>query len=302
MEHGEGADRIVVGIDGSPPSLLALRWAAEEAALRGGVLEVVHAWRVPYAVHPNTQHVDAERFRDESEKVLAAAVDSLAGLEPSPSEIRPRLVEDDAAGALLDAAVSAALLVVGSRGHGGFVGLLIGSVSQRCVDHAPCPVAVVPPSWEGPPAGRVVVGVDGSQPSYDALHWAVAEAGRRGATLDVVNGYGFHQYVSPFGPSIMFEPDELERTSRKMLEEMSAGAVGAADRGPRGVELIASSMNAVPALLQVADGADLLVVGSRGHGTIRGMLTGSVSQQCVHHAPCPVVVVRHREPEHDADG
>jgi nucleotide-binding universal stress UspA family protein len=282
----------VAGIDGSPPSVCALRWAALEAACRGAALHVVHAWRLPRATHPSAHLAEASIFKDRAIETLDDAIDSLSAIVPSPAEICGVLAEDDAPTALLAAAESARLLVVGSRGHGGFVGLLIGSVSQRCVDLAPCPVAVIPATWTGATYGRMVVGVDGSEASYGALHWAIAEAARHDACLDVVNAYGFHQYVSPFGRSFAVDRDKLEESSQAMLEQMVEGAVGAAAAKPPAVELIPNSMNAVPALLDAARRADLLVVGSRGHGGFRGMLTGSVSQQCVHHAPCPIVVVR----------
>jgi nucleotide-binding universal stress UspA family protein len=284
--------RIVVGIDGSNPSECALRWAAQEAADRGDALEVVHAWRVPYAMHPNAQFVDAAFFKDRAVDTLDDAIDSLSTIDPAPSDVSAVLAEDDAATALVTAAEGAGLLVVGSRGHGGFVGLLLGSVSQRCVDHAPCPIAVIPSTWDGTRQGRIVVGVDGSEPSFGALHWAVAEAVRRDACLDVVNAYGFHQYVSPFGRTIQIDRDQLEDSSKALLTEMVEGAIGGFGSRPPAVELVPTPMSTVLALLDTSKGADLLVVGSHGHGGFRGMMTGSVSLQCVHHAHCPVVVVR----------
>ncbi len=176
---------------------------------------------------------------------------------------------------------------------------MLGSVSQRCLDHAACPIAVIPAGWASSNAARVVVGVDGSQPSYDALHWAVREATLRDAHLDVVNGYDYHPVIAPFGPVVALPRDEVEKASRALMERMVPGAVGHGD-GPHAVELIASPASAARALLETANGADLLVVGSRGHGTFRGLLLGSVSRQCAHHAPCPIVVVRPRpapEPE-----
>ena len=290
--------RIVVGVDGSPASKVALRWAVEEATVRGAGLDIVHVWGSHHSTYPERGHIDPAPFEVEGRAILDDAVASLTELTVVPPDVRPVLAEEDAATALLHAAQAAALLVVGSRGRGGFVGLLLGSVGQRCVDHAPCPVAIIPPSWDGTPHGRVVVGVDGSDSSYGALHWAIAEAERRSAQLDVVNAYGFHQYPSPYGPTVAVDRGQLEKWSKSMLDEMVAGAFGR--RGPpAGVELITAFLTPAAALLESARGADLLVVGSRGRGSFRGLLLGSVSQQCVHHAPCPVVVVGSRKPTTD---
>jgi nucleotide-binding universal stress UspA family protein len=290
MTRNPDEARIVVGVDGSPASKLALRWAADEAIIRGVGLDIIHAWRTHHSMYPDGGHVDPAPFELEARAVLDDAVASLSGLAAAPSDVRALLAEDDAATALLREAADAALLVLGSRGRGGFAGLLLGSVSQRCVDHAPCPLAVITSTWDGTTQRRVVVGVDGSDASYGALHWAIAEAARREAQLDVVNAYGFHQYPSPYGPTVAVDPGQLEKSSKSMLEEMVAGAFGRS--GPTAaVELISASLTPAPALLESAKGADLLVVGSRGRGTFRGLMLGSVSQQCVHHAPCPVVVV-----------
>jgi nucleotide-binding universal stress UspA family protein len=241
-------------------------------------------------MYPDGGHIDAAPLELEARAILGDAVGSLAGLPAAPCDVRPVLVDDDAATALLRAAEGATLLVVGSRGRGGFAGLLLGSVSQRCVDHAPCPVAIITSTWDSTTQGRVVVGVDGSDASYGALHWAIAEAARREAQLDVVNAYGFHQYPSPYGPTAAVDVGQLETWSKSMLDEMVAGAFGRSGP-PASVELISASLTPAPALLESAKDADLLVVGSRGRGSFRGLLLGSVSQQCVHHAPCPVVVV-----------
>jgi nucleotide-binding universal stress UspA family protein len=291
MERGFGDVRIVVGVDGSAPSERALQWAAEEAIGRGAGLDIVHTWEVHHRRYPDGGQVDPAPFEHEGRVILDEAVASLAE-GTLPADVRPVLAEGDAATALLRSAADAVLLVVGSRGHGGFAGLLLGSVSQRCVDHAPCPVAVIAPTWDGERHGRVVVGVDGSDASYDALNWAIAEASRRDAQLDVVNAYGFHQYPSPYGPTVAIDRDQLETSSTSLLDEMVGRAFGTTGAPPRAIELIPLSMTAVPGLLESAKDADLLVVGSRGRGSFRGLLLGSVSQQCVHHAPCPVVVVR----------
>jgi nucleotide-binding universal stress UspA family protein len=296
MASRPGEARIVVGVDGSPASKHALHWAADEAIYQGVGLDIIHASGSHHSMFPDGGHIHPAPFERAARAILDDAVAALAQRGVSPPDVRPVLAEDDAATALLTAAGDAALLVVGSRGHGGFVGLLLGSVSQRCVDHAKCPVAVIPPSWDGATHGRIVVGVDGSEASYGALHWAIAEAARRDAQLDVVNAYGFHQYPSPYGPTVAIDPDQLETGSKALLDKMVAGAFEGPGP-PRAVETIATSMTAVPALLESAKGADLLVVGSRGRGSFTGLLLGSVSQQCVHHAPCPVVVVHPPRPE-----
>jgi nucleotide-binding universal stress UspA family protein len=262
------------------------------------MVPLVDALPEPWLIATPVGHTDDElhdRLAAGARGFLEAAVAEAKAAEPG-LDVIGELTEMRPAAALLAAARDADLLVVGSRGHGGFVGLLLGSVSQRCVDHAKCPVAVIPPSWDGANHGRIVVGVDGSEASYGALHWAIAEAARRDAQLDVVNAYGFHQYPSPYGPTVAIDPDQLETGSKALLDEMVAGAFGGPGP-PRAVETIAPSMTAVPALLESAKGADLLVVGSRGRGTFTGLLLGSVSQQCVHHAPCPVVVVHPPRPE-----
>lgn len=133
--------RIVVGVDGSPSSAQALRWAIGQAALTGSVVEAVCAWQYPvsYGWAVTMEDTDMESLaRETLEKSIAAARDAGESVE-----VRPLVVEQNAARALLDAAEGADLLVVGSRGHGGFAGLLLGSVSQHCVHHAPCPVVVV---------------------------------------------------------------------------------------------------------------------------------------------------------------
>jgi nucleotide-binding universal stress UspA family protein len=296
MERNHNDGRIVVGVDGSTPSQRALQWVAEEAVRHGSSLEMVHAWKAPYSFDDQVKHFDVAPFKAEAQAVLDDAMANLAGLGRVVPACRSLVVhEDDAALALLGAAEDAELLVVGSRGRGGFAGLLLGSVSRRCLEHAPCPVAVVPPGWEPDGDRRVVVGIDGSEPSYGALHWAVNEAVSRNARLDVVNASHYLPVAPPFGLVVAADRDELDKASRRLLEEMVGGALRRGEARPPDVELIASPSSAARALLETADGADLLVVGSRGRGAIQGMLLGSVSEHCVHHASCPVVVVHPRQ-------
>lgn len=130
----------MVGVDGSPASREALEWAADEARRRGCDLEVVHSWSLPFFEEAYVEPSPAVEAKEKEtlEAEVEATSDRLAGLE-----VNPRLVYGSAAGVLVDASKGAELLVVGSRGRGGFAGLLLGSVSQECASHASCPVAIV---------------------------------------------------------------------------------------------------------------------------------------------------------------
>jgi nucleotide-binding universal stress UspA family protein len=139
----EPADhRIVVGVDGSPWSRRALRWAVRQAALTGSVVDAVIAWH-DRGSHAGYAWLIADTFdADLAAKTLREAVDSTS-VAGSAVAVRQHVVEGHAARVLLDAAHGADLLVVGSRGHGGFTGMLLGSVSQHCAQHSPCPVVIV---------------------------------------------------------------------------------------------------------------------------------------------------------------
>jgi nucleotide-binding universal stress UspA family protein len=140
--------RIVAGVDGSPSSVSALRWAIRQAGLTGAVIDAVTAWHYPVATGGYgwtpmgiSQNSDFD-FHDIAEKTVADAVSRALG-PVSDVRVRTQVTEGNPAQVLLDAAAGADLLVVGSRGHGGFTEALLGSVSQHCVHHAPCPVVVI---------------------------------------------------------------------------------------------------------------------------------------------------------------
>jgi nucleotide-binding universal stress UspA family protein len=136
---------IVVGIDGSDESRGALHWALEEARLRKATLRAVYAWRDPFVITPGygpPEDFQFDALRVEAEKFLTAAVAEVVG-EGGDVTIEEVTAEGPAASVLVEAAEGADLLVVGSRGHGGFVGLLLGSVSQQCAHYANCPVTIV---------------------------------------------------------------------------------------------------------------------------------------------------------------
>jgi nucleotide-binding universal stress UspA family protein len=136
---------IVVGVDGSDPSKEALRWALEEARLRRSSLRAVNAWLYPQIGgrgYIPSELLDPELLRKTAQERLDGLVDEVVGESPGV-ELERVVREGPAAQVLVEAAEQAELLVVGSRGHGGFAGLLLGSVSQQCAHHAPCPVVIV---------------------------------------------------------------------------------------------------------------------------------------------------------------
>jgi nucleotide-binding universal stress UspA family protein len=140
-EH-EHEHRIVVGVDGSVPSREALTWAVRQAGLTGAVIDAVIAWDFPtyYGYAAPAIDVDWEGI---ATKVVTDAIAEVTAASQGASVIRPKVVQGNAAEALLTASAGADLLVVGSRGHGGFVEALLGSVGQHAVHHATCPVVVI---------------------------------------------------------------------------------------------------------------------------------------------------------------
>lgn len=143
-----GKGSIVVGVDGSSESKAALRWALDEARLRQAKLRCVHAWLFPSVTGPNgvATRLAAEVFetlRDDADELLESVIADVVSETDADVEIVRSVVEGPPATALIAASDGADLLVVGSRGLGGFRGLLLGSVGQQCVHHASCPVVIV---------------------------------------------------------------------------------------------------------------------------------------------------------------
>jgi nucleotide-binding universal stress UspA family protein len=283
-------ETIVVGVDGSKHSLAALHWAVGEGRRRQRRIEAVFARAYPYAV-PAVKDLDDPAIElGLAEEYLTALLHQELGV--AADAITARVEEGVPAQVLMEAARDAELLVLGSRGRGGFAGLLLGSVSLQCAQHAGCPVAVVRARdnvvslTTERRTPRIVVGIDESEASRTALHWAVSEARAVGAAIDAV-----HTWQLPYAASYPFttvpmQVDEVESMARRLLDE-AVGSVTAADVH---IDPILVSGAPAPTLLDVAKGADLVVVGAH-NGNYAGMLLGSVTQKLLHHAECPVVVV-----------
>lgn len=273
-------ERSVVGVDGSPGGEAALRWALDEAGLHDAAVVAVMAWSYLDQRHAdNAGAFDPAYSEAQAREALRAAVEAVAPSRP----VEQRVVCDLAARALLDAA-GEDLIVVGARGLGGFKGLLLGSVSERVLEQATGPVAVVRDEHVGRPAGPVAVGIDGSPTSTSALRWAAREALARNATLRVVHAWELPPLVGQAGAELGIA---LEEGAQTVLDE------AAADPASAGVEVEARLVygGSAHALLDAGVDASLVVVGSRGLGRFGRVLLGSTSRQLVHHAPCPTVVV-----------
>jgi nucleotide-binding universal stress UspA family protein len=270
---------IVVGVDGSEESRLALDWAADEAVRLGLPLRIVHSWRwlphgdptvpAPIVTEDKGQRALAEELLDEAAaraRGLAPELDVTTYLDQRA--VGPLLVEESR---------KATTVVVGSRGHGGFAGLLLGSVSLVVAAQAESPVVVVRPAARRGDAaaegGEVLLGVDGRKPNPAATAFAFEQADRRGLRLRAL-----HAWTQPL-------PDQEAR----LLAEALAGW---AEQYPQ-VQVVeqVSPDPAGKALVTASHQADLLVVGARRRQSVVGMALGAANHTVLHHARCPVAVV-----------
>jgi nucleotide-binding universal stress UspA family protein len=283
---------IVVGIDESAGAAEALRWAAREAELRGWSLTAVLCWSYLDQHHGTAPHAfDAGYTADDAD--AAARTITMRVLGEGATAVERRTVNDVPARGLLETSADADLLVLGARGLGPFRSLLLGSVSQHCLHHATVPVAIVRATANRPIGRpRVVVGVDGSATAQRALEWAVEEARLRLAVLEVVHAWNPPALAVP---TMALDYGIFDDAAHAIVAEALAQVDTSGLPGPvvRVVEIGTGGR----VLVDQADGADLVVVGSRGLGGFKGLLLGSVSHQVAQHAVCPVVVIPQSEPD-----
>jgi nucleotide-binding universal stress UspA family protein len=286
---------IVAGVDGSTSARHAALWAADEAAQRHLRLRLVYA-NNEFAFGSTGGLAPPQSFFD---AIQTAGFQLLADAESAIREVHPDLdisVDLQTAApvpSLLAQTEDAVLLVLGSRGTGGFRGILVGSTAVALVAHGACPVAVIRGATEdaAPQAeGPVVVGVDGSSTSDAAIATAFDEASWRGAGLVAVHAWS--EYASDH---VRFQAldegrEQVEQMENELLAQRLAGWQ---EKYPDvAVRRVVTSGRPVEQLLDQAAGAQLMVVGSRGNGGFSGMLLGSTSQALIRHATCPLLVVR----------
>ncbi|MFI0411774.1 universal stress protein [Actinomadura sp. 3N508] len=269
---------VVVGIDGSAHAWRALDWASDRAVRHRLSLLLVHGSRalVPDgAIAPDA----LRRLIAEREDLLAEARQYALKVHPD-LEVETRLVPEDPGHALVEESERADLVAVGSRGLGGFEGLLFGSVGLHVAARARCPVLVVPRSAPFPadaPA-EIVIGVEGAPGEDTAVQWAFAEAAARGARILALHAVG-GEFGSPRRRVI--EDMELAEALAGMRESFPDVPVGrlVSDRSP------------AQALVEASENAALVVVGARRRRGPAGMALGRVNHAVLHHAHAPVVIV-----------
>lgn len=283
------SQRVVVGVDGSDYALEAVRWAAREAASRrGSTLRIVTARgalieHIPVGGNRRFEHqrvalADAEDRLDTAASVAREVAPGLE-VEKETTEGTPRDV-------LLGEASQARILVLGHRGHGGFVGLLTGSVAVSVATRAVCPVVVV---REHPSEGApIVVGVDGSPLSEAALSFAFDIAARRQVPLVAV-----HTWIDVAAEPVVAAMVDVEAVLEQERELLAQRLAGWSEKYPDvEVRRHVARDHASRTLVEQSGSAGLVVVGARGRGAVAGTLLGSVSQTLLHHAQCPVAIVR----------
>jgi nucleotide-binding universal stress UspA family protein len=277
-------ESVVVGFDGSPDAVRTLRWAvtfarANELSVRvvvaRGDLFSVSAWADDWT-------------RGLAQEWCDQARDVLGELGAGPVDVVT--VDGQPSAALTEESRRAIVVVVGSRGHGALAGAAQGSVSQHVSRHAACPVVVVRAAHDDL-SRRVVVGVDGSACSLQALEFALGFAAANNGGVEVVYAperWRGQAYQGPAEllPEIMAEFEAHERAVVRDIEAVTARFPDLA------VHVERISGRAARALVDASQAAALVVVGSRGRGAFAGLVLGSVSAEVLHHAHCPVAVVR----------
>lgn len=294
--HVLASAQVVVGVDGSKGSELALRWAAHHAARHGRALQIVNGVDLvgmstvtgPYSVITPSL-VDAAR--EHSERVLRQAAEIARSTEPG-LRVETRSALDGGAGLLIERSREAFAVVLGATGNSGTLAHL-GSTLLAVTAHARGTVIVVRPDAqvdnEVRESGPVVVGVDGSPVSEPAIAAAFNEAAMRGVALVVVHVWSDWDLGAYFGDNPGPVLEDVEAVEAALVSERLAGWQ---EKYPE-VEVIPRVYVNAPArhLQQWSADAQLVVVGNRGRGGFLGLLLGSTSHALVQHARCPVMVV-----------
>ncbi|MFI1658115.1 universal stress protein [Streptomyces sp. NPDC020472] len=289
---------LVTGVDGSDASLTALDWAVDEAVRHGLPLRIVHAslWERYEGVAP-AWAPDRPSGQVLAEGIVGTAAERARRRAPD-LPLTTAVLAEDASTALLREGQEGAVLVVGSRGRGGFADLLLGSVGLVVAGRAPCPVVVVRGDRHALEArhGRVLLGVGEHDVDSPAVRFAFREAAARDAELDVVHAWRRPAH-GPAGHLLMKRAGGASFAEEDSSEALHKALEAAASDHPR-VRLRRTTVEG-PAhrVLTERSAADLLVVGARRRDGLVGLELGRVAHRALHHATCPVAVVPQRRSE-----
>jgi nucleotide-binding universal stress UspA family protein len=274
---------VVVGVDGSNGSAVALRWALDHADHLGDIEPVTTFVTGPMVREAGLPDAGDEPYRSETTRRQRAFLESHA-----PWLVDAGVVLENRAGpGLVKAAAAAELLVVGTRGWGDRADLSVGSVGSYCARHSTVPVALIPA--EVPPLHDhldVVVGFDGSPHARDALRWTLGHV-RRSARVAVVRAFTDESVAGEVLPPTVGRAEDAAR------RELEHGVAAVLDHMPGhpSVETAVLSGDPRAVLRSAGADADLLVVGARGHGVLELLLLGSVASALAHHPTVPTIVV-----------
>jgi nucleotide-binding universal stress UspA family protein len=285
---------VLAATDGSPISLAAVHWAAEEAVRRGTTLRLVHVWPQPVGIY-------LEQLQAEGARLLARVQEDIAGRYPG-LPVDSALLGAAAVDGLVEAAADGDLLVLGTRGVGGFKGLLVGSVSLAVAGRSPIPVVVLRPGLHGAAAdaevgdadraGDVVVGVAAGDTADEVLEFAFSRADQHGSRLVAVHAWNLPAMWATPGTIVPpIDSGVLESAARKHLVETLRPWQ---EKYPQ-VQVVVRTDGAGPAkaLVDASDGAELLVIGRRIRKHTAGGHLGFAAHAALHHAHAPVAVVPH---------
>lgn len=277
----------IVGIDGSPVAIDALRWAIRNVDPSAGRVVALSAWHVPVPLKllmaKRSFDVDRLGLHAEADHAIDAALGALDADDRAGVVIDRRVAEGVASSVLLTHATDADLLVLGRRGIGGVKQLIVGSVSRHCATHAVVPTVIVPPGFDQPRTRRIAVGFDGSENACAALRWAL-DFFDEDATVRLIGAIDVSPWLDVESTLNRF-PREVELEEQRLTN--AADSVDAERRAERHIVLHGPKQ----ALAEASGSADIVVLGARGHGAIGAALLGSVTTWMLHECPCPVAVV-----------
>lgn len=311
---------VVAGVDGSPDGLASAEYAADQAALRGRPLHLLHAYRRSPAIDPllpvapplgsagaatavayqaYAPSFNADLMREAGEHAVAEARERALARHPN-LHIETQVVGGSAAQHLVRASDRAALVVVTRNHERSVERFFTGSTTSAVAGHARCPVAVVPDNWQSlEPTGRVAVGIDARRIESGVLAYAFEQAALAKASLEVIHAWAPLERWHLSVDKLADDSNEQTRAERRAVAEQTAGWSERYPDVPFGRTY--SDLSPAKALLEASDVVDLVVVGTRGSGGFPGLRFGSTARNLITHAHCPVVLVPSEDDEDDPD-